>query len=221
MRLFPLFFTSNSFFISLNRKGLLYTHRNCATKFYCDQIEDHDLAIKYTISKSDIHPRLLHIVKRHFNCFQTYNDSMPFAQHTTNAFIEAQNFVNNFYKDADASTVKYVILDSGCGVGLSTIGLAREYLQYPVIGIDRSLHRLERSGQYSSKNSNVQELENGNEGSISYSSCTNLLLIRAELGDFWMLVCQLSDWVVHSHYILYPNPYPKNRHIQRRWHGKF
>ena len=28
-----------------------------------------------------------------------------------------------------------------------------------------------------------------------------------------------SNWSVKSHYILYPNPYPKAKHLGRRWYG--
>jgi len=38
------------------------------------------------------------------------------------------------------------------------------------------------------------------------------------LGDFWRLIRQAS-WPVATHYVLYPNPYPKARHLKRRWHG--
>ena len=35
--------------------------------------------------------------------------------------------------------------------------------------------------------------------------------------------CVLGDdksaWVLHSHYLLYPNPWPKSGHVQRRWHA--
>jgi len=38
------------------------------------------------------------------------------------------------------------------------------------------------------------------------------------LNDFYRLVKDAA-WPVSKHYILYPNPWPKSKHLQRRWHG--
>ena len=43
-------------------------------------------------------------------------------------------------------------------------------------------------------------------------------LVRADLNDFYRLV-QAASWPVSKHFILYPNPWPKSKHLQRRWHG--
>ena len=42
--------------------------------------------------------------------------------------------------------------------------------------------------------------------------------MRADLNDFYRLV-KAANWPVAQHYILYPNPWPKSKHLQRRWHG--
>lgn len=50
----------------------------------------------------------------------------------------------------------------------------------------------------------------------------NVLLMRAELVSFWMLMLdnvKAGKWAVKTHQLLYPNPYPKPRHIKARWHG--
>ena len=46
----------------------------------------------------------------------------------------------------------------------------------------------------------------------------NARIVRAELSDFWRLA-HAAAWRVRHHYLLYPNPWPKPAHLQRRWHG--
>lgn len=91
---------------------------------------------------------------------------------------------------------KPIVLDSGCGTGWASIELAQRYPDHWVVGVDRSIDRLSRAP----------------------ITPPNVCLVRAELGDFWRLVKQAA-WPVTIHYVLYPNPYPKARHLKRRWHG--
>lgn len=91
---------------------------------------------------------------------------------------------------------KPLILDSGCGVGQSTAWLAERFPDCSVIGVDRSADRLSR-----------QPILPG-----------NAMIVRAELTDFWRLAVQ-HQWSLARHYWLYPNPYPKPKHVQRRWHA--
>ena len=90
-----------------------------------------------------------------------------------------------------------LILDAGCGVGLSTRRLAERFADQAVIGIDRSADRLSRD-----------------HGPLP----DNALLVRADLVDFWRLALA-ADWRPVRHYLLYPNPYPKAAHLKMRWHG--
>lgn len=90
-----------------------------------------------------------------------------------------------------------LILDSGCGTGVGTNNLADQFPEDCVIGIDQSMHRLSR--QKPTLNS-------------------NMLLIRANLIDVWLLMYQ-QGWKIDRHLLLYPNPWPKKKHLQRRWHG--
>src|SRR5690606_21117415 len=46
----------------------------------------------------------------------------------------------------------------------------------------------------------------------------NALLLRAECADIWRLM-QQAGWRIQRHFLLYPNPWPKPAHLQRRWHG--
>ncbi|WDE04542.1 SAM-dependent methyltransferase [Thalassomonas viridans] len=115
----------------------------------------------------------------------------PFQQHTLDAFAEIDAKVKAF--DGE------VILDSCCGVGQSTRILAKNNPGALVIGVDKSAHRIER---------NVEDIWQAD----------NYHLIRADLNDFYRLVTK-AQWRVGKHYILYPNPWPKAKHVQRRWHG--
>lgn len=90
-----------------------------------------------------------------------------------------------------------LVLDSFCGTGMSTALLAQRHPQHLVLGIDRSAHRLQK---------HVAALD------ASY------LLLQAECEPLWQ---QLVDarLRVDYHYLLYPNPWPKSRQLQRRIHG--
>ncbi|MCE8022514.1 SAM-dependent methyltransferase [Halomonas sp. MCCC 1A11036] len=113
----------------------------------------------------------------------------PVAEHTRRAFEAAHAWLTA--QDAP------LVLDAGCGVGLSTRALARLHENHAVIGIDRSADRLSR-----------------NHGALP----DNALLVRADLVDFWRLALE-AGWRPRHHYLLYPNPYPKSTHLKMRWHG--
>lgn len=114
----------------------------------------------------------------------------PVAEHTREAFERARVWLR-------ARPDLPLILDAGCGVGLSTRRLAAQFPGQSIIGIDRSSDRLSRD-----------------HGALP----DNALLVRADLVDFWRLA--LADgWQPARHYLLYPNPYPKASHLKVRWHG--
>lgn len=94
-----------------------------------------------------------------------------------------------------------LILDAGCGVGHSTIELARRYPDHWVIGVDQSEDRLNRRKPY------PQAL-----------MPANLVFVRADLVDYWRLLAQ-ARLRLERHYVLYPNPWPKIGHLGRRWHA--
>ena len=92
-----------------------------------------------------------------------------------------------------------LILDAGCGVGHSTIELARAFPEHWVMGVDQSEDRLQRRKPYP-------------EALLP----TNMVFARANLVDFWRLL--VDDGLrLARHYILYPNPWPKIGHLGRRW----
>jgi tRNA (guanine-N7-)-methyltransferase len=91
-----------------------------------------------------------------------------------------------------------LILDSGCGVGWSTLALAQQNPDHFVLGVDQSEDRLERR-----KPGDWPE---------------NMMFVRADLVDFWRLLAE-QGVVLAQHYILYPNPWPKISQVSRRWHA--
>ena len=236
----------------------------------------------YNIDVVDMHPKTVETALKHCETYKVYAERSVCAAHTLAAFKEASQFVDSFYKNCSetSDTLKYVILDSGCGAGMSTVCLASLYPNIPVIGIDRSIARLSRNkkleikSNFDFKGSTKIDLSESLEAgidpeddtaqtsaseSISPSSTSssdrplltaadvvrgtvdgeaeegeeddgedqetsivlksNAILLRAELSDFFSLVAYKSDWIVRSHYLLYPNPYPKAKHLKRRWHG--
>ncbi len=117
----------------------------------------------------------------------------PVAAHTREAFASCLNWRAR----QDENGPRPLILDAGCGVGLSTRRLAERYPDHAVIGVDRSADRLARD-----------------HGAIA----DNALLVRADLVDFWRLALE-AGWQPTRHYLLYPNPYPKSARLKLRWHG--
>ncbi len=142
-----------------------------------------------TEAQQGIHQNLEKVVRKH--CQNLYRK--PVAQHTLEAFNDVQKQVEKaLSKDTP------LLIDSFCGTAISTRIIAEENPMALVIGIDRSSVRL--SKQY--------------EESIP----ENVILVQAECADFWML-SQRAGWRVSKHTILYPNPYPKSKHLKRRWHA--
>ena len=190
----------------------------------------------YTIDVTEPHPRTVETALKHCETFQRFAACTVVAQHTMDAFQQASTFVNNFY--GTATVPKRVIIDSGCGAGLSTFSLASLYPDIPVIGVDRSVARLSRNKRIQLKNVGYENDQAGREEEgeeeeeeeerdlletentqLQFQKLTNAILLRAELSDFFLLISNQTDWVIHSHYLLYPNPYPKSKHLRRRWHG--
>ena len=90
-----------------------------------------------------------------------------------------------------------IVLDSGCGKGLSSRILAERYPNHWVIALDQSSHRLTN---------------------LSHTLPRNLLVARDNCVDFWRLL-HASHHHVALHTLFYPNPWPKSQHEKRRWYA--
>ncbi len=119
----------------------------------------------------------------------------PIAGHTKIAFDEAGRFASRFHAP--------IVLDSGCGTGISTIALSKRFPENPVIGIDKSEIRLEKA-----------EARFENQPDIP----PNVYFVRAELLDFWRLAV-MENWDIRFHALFYPNPWPKQSEIRYRFHA--
>jgi len=89
-----------------------------------------------------------------------------------------------------------IILDSGCGSAMSTTFLGAKYPDHLVIGLDKSSYRLQKAAV----------------------SLPNVYLLRCDVIDLWRLIAKAA-WPIVQHYILYPNPWPKPKHLLRRFHA--
>lgn len=129
------------------------------------------------------------------------------ARHAGTPFLKPVAAYNRAAFDASMAAwqragQRPLILDAGCGVGMSTRHLAARFPTHFVIGVDQSADRLARK---------VVWEQDGSEPD-------NYLLVRADLVDYWRLM--LAAGVrPERHYVLYPNPWPKIGHLARRWHG--
>lgn len=144
---------------------------------------------RITDAQEGIHPNLEKIVKKHLQ----YKNKKPVAQHTQESFDQIKPLIEKAIAEA-----KPLIFDSCCGTAMSTAILAEENPSAFVIGIDRSASRL------------------GKEYNNTLPK--NAKLVQADCADFWSLA-RKEGWKLSKHSILYPNPYPKSKHLKRRWHG--
>jgi len=125
-------------------------------------------------------------------CHMSETCQRPIAAHNQLAFDTA-------YQWWQSRGAGKVILDSACGAGESTRYLANTYPDHCVIGLDQSQKRLSHND-----NKNLPD---------------NCILLRCECMDFWKLADN-AQWFFDLHTLYYPNPYPKPKHLQRRWHGE-
>lgn len=144
---------------------------------------------RITDAQQGVHKNLEQLVVKHF----AIPYQKPIAQHTQEAFDAIKHKVS-------ASLVHGypLIFDSCCGTAMSTGIIAEQNPQALVVGLDRSAARLSKE--------------------YNKSMPSNVLLVQAECADFWSLAVA-EGWTLDKHFILYPNPYPKTKHLKRRWHG--
>lgn len=135
------------------------------------------------------HEHLAAVVARH----AAHPFRKPYADYNRAAFADSMAV----WRERGAAPL---ILDSCCGVGLSTMHLAAQFPGHFVIGVDQSADRIGRNNLW--------------DGPVP----ENFIRVRADLVDYWRL---MHDAGVHParHYLLYPNPWPKIGQLHRRWHG--
>jgi len=147
-----------------------------------------------------VHPRLEEVVRRHLQ----HPWQAPLHSSTVEAFGKLEKIVGK-------TTSNGIIIDSGCGTGFSTRLISEVFPDSLVIGIDRSADRLARTQSPSSKiRTDFRTTMLRHEDQVIWW--------RAELTTAWRLM-QAAGWTLQRHFLLYPNPYPKYRHLARRWHG--
>ena len=142
-----------------------------------------------TSNQTGIHDQLSALVERH----AASEYLRPVAANTCIAFDKA-------ILAWQAAGARPLIIDAGCGVGMSTRQLAQTYPDEFVIGVDQSADRLSREVRW--------------QGQLP----GNFIQVRADLVDFWRLM-RHANVRPSRHYLLYPNPWPKKSQLARRWHG--
>lgn len=140
-------------------------------------------------AQAGIHEQLYGLVGKHATT-EFRKPFMPYNRTAFDASIAAWQ----------AHGAKPLILDAGCGVGLSTLNLAAQFPDHFVIGVDQSADRLARNTVW--------------RGEMP----ANFIKVRADLVDYWRLML-IASIRPSRHYLLYPNPWPKIGQLQRRWHG--
>jgi tRNA G46 methylase TrmB len=142
-----------------------------------------------TSSQSGIHDQLRSVVAKH----AATQFQKPIAPYNREAF-------DNSIAAWTAAGRIPLILDAGCGVGLSTLHLATQFPDHFVIGVDQSADRLARNTAWPA------------------ALPGNFVRVRADLVDYWRLM-HTAGIRPARHYVLYPNPWPKIGQLARRWHG--
>ena len=139
----------------------------------------------------EIHEDLVLLKERYTN----KKFKRPITRYSHDVFTDIKNWLIEIGN-------KKIILDVGCGVGQSTYVLCKKYPDHSVIGIDKSIDRVER------------------KNSFKANFPSNGKIFRADILDLWRLLLELKgSYEFTKQYILYPNPYPKKSQLKKRWHG--
>lgn len=199
----------------------------------------------YTIDCPPTDPDALDsIVRKHVTTFDKFLKSRPIAAHTSAAYGALKEQIRPFLMmsavgDGGSSGGKRreLVLDSGCGTGRSSLHLGSLHPDRIVIGVDKSIARLEknrffrgrggrRSGDVDADavdGENRREEDGGGDDDrgrhLVRQVGDNVWLVRANLVDFWHC-CLLDDEIDFvEHYVLYPNPYPKKSRLKQRFYA--
>mmetsp|Transcript_3932 Transcript_3932/g.5676 ORF Transcript_3932/g.5676 Transcript_3932/m.5676 type:complete len:327 (-) Transcript_3932:65-1045(-) len=178
----------------------------------------HCMETQYTINDEVCPPldeiELKDTVQKRCETLETFLANKPIARHTQAAFDQIISYIK-----PDSN----IILDSGCGTARSTLILGDLYPDHTIIGVDRSLVRLNKNILSRKKTSDghnqksPREEEEDDDSSFHVVS-SNVILVRADLTDFWRC-CLDAEWRISKHFILYPNPCPKKKVFKNRWYA--
>jgi tRNA (guanine-N7-)-methyltransferase len=144
-------------------------------------------------AQNGIHPHLSMLLDRHAGTpFRK-----PYADYNRVAFTAS---LQRFRRTAPGTPL---ILDSCCGVGESSLILARSF-----------------SGPLRDRRGPVGSAVGARPAcwQEGFGWPANLDLVRADVVDYWRLL-HAAGIRLDRHYLLYPNPWPKIAHLSRRWHG--
>ena len=108
--------------------------------------------------------------------------------------LHTLNSFDIFLKKIESEKRRF-ILDSGCGTGDSSLYLSSIFKEELVVAIDKSAERIRKA--------------RGN---------SNILYLQADCIDFWRLLLK-NSFFPDKHYLFFPNPWPKKKHLGRRWYG--
>lgn len=147
-----------------------------------------------TSSQPGAHPRLAEIVERHLR--EPYRRMPSASGRAAFARVSSRLVESN----------GRIVLDAGCGTGLSTLALARSHPEEFVVGVDKSAARLAVGQRIFDR------------GTGSGSCPANVEMLQCDLVDFWLLAAA-AELRCSAQYLLYPNPWPKPEHVMRRWHA--
>jgi len=93
-----------------------------------------------------------------------------------------------------------VDLEIGCGVGLHAITYCQKYPKRNVIAVDRSrlrIHKMKKTIE-------------------SIGGLPNLVVVCEDADKF--VVHEIKEQSIENLFLLYPNPYPKEKQANKRWH---
>lgn len=161
-----------------------------------------------TTNQLGVHEDLSSIV----NKYRQSEFKKPIAEHTKQTFQLVIDWLGNWQGD--------VIIDACCGVGESSIVLAQQNPNAKVIGIDKSVARLDKHAYYKRKK-DYESTDIRAERDVD-KSADNVKVFQADLNDFWRLIADYSataEWTISKQCVFYPNPYPKKAQVQKRWHA--
>jgi tRNA G46 methylase TrmB len=144
--------------------------------------------------RAAVHENLETTVHKHINNVS----QRPFAEHSQHALKMLLEQWRTFSKNINPE-VNYtapLILDACCGTARSTFAIAAAHPNCFVVGVDQSIHRLNKHN----------------------TMPKNAVTIQANLLDLYRLIAA-EQINLFKHYILYPNPWPKPTQLKRRWHA--